>query len=87
MTTKFIEAGWKSYLRIVVPDNASDVQVNETRQAFYAGAATLWQSIMVTLDPEAEPTEQDLQRMDDIQAEVDAIGQQLDKDILNLPRH
>lgn len=84
---KAIEQGWKSYRELVVPDDASDVQIRETRQAFYAGAAILFQALMVALDPGTEPTADDMQRMADLQAELDAFGQELDCKILNLPQH
>ncbi len=87
MANKYIKDGWDSYHKIVVPDDASETQVKDTQQAFFAGAAVLWQSIMLTLDPEAEPTDQDMQRMEDIQAEIDAIGQQLDRDLLHFTKH
>jgi hypothetical protein len=84
---KYIKHGWDSYHRLVVPRNASDIQVTETKQAFYAGAAILFQALMLTLDPGVEPTDTDMQRMADIQAEIDAFGQLLDKKVLKIPEH
>lgn len=83
---KYIEAGWDSYRRLL-PADAGEVQVNETRQAFYAGAAILFRTIMVTLDPETEPTEADLARMAELQAELDAFGQELDVRYLKTAEH
>lgn len=48
---KYIAGGWDSYRKMCVPAGASDVQVRECRQAFYSGAAVLFQTIMVILDP------------------------------------
>jgi len=45
MTTIFTE--WQSYLRDVVPRNASHIQKEECRRAFYAGALA---SFALTLD-------------------------------------
>ncbi len=89
MTNKaqFIKDGWDKYHRIVVPKDAPEIQIKETRQAFYAGAAVLWQSIMVVMSAEAEPTDQDIQYMDDIQTELDAFGAQLDRDLLHFTKH
>ncbi|KKM01142.1 hypothetical protein LCGC14_1797330 [marine sediment metagenome] len=87
MTQKHIQVGWESYQSMVIPKDASDTQIRETRQAFYAGAALLWQSLMLFLDNDAEPTTDDMQRMEDLQVEIDAYGQQLDRDLLKLPTH
>jgi hypothetical protein len=84
---KYIEKGWQSYRNMVLPSGASDVQVKECRQAFYAGAAILLESIMATLDPGTEPTEADFQRMTNIQIELDEFGQQLDKRYLGAQEH
>ena len=67
---KIIEAGWLSYLHLVVPRNASAVQVEETRRSFFAGAQHLFGSIMTMLEPGMEPTETDLKRMDYIAVEL-----------------
>lgn len=83
----YIENAWNNYRALVVPKDAPDVQINETRQAFYAGAACLFQTIMIVLEPGAEPTDADMQRMSDIQAELDAFGQEIDRKVLNLPQH
>lgn len=69
---KLIEAGWKSYELLVIPVDASTVQRNETRIAFFAGAQHLFGSIVGILEPgDAEPTENDLRRMDAINKELD----------------
>lgn len=76
---KIIEEGWKKYRAMVVPANAGEVQIAETRQAFYAGAAVLFESLMRSLDPEKEPTANDMRIMDGLQAEIDEFGHSLDK--------
>ncbi len=38
---KRIEVQWDSYRRDVVPVNAPDIQVRESKRAFYAGAQAL----------------------------------------------
>lgn len=72
---RIIEAGWVSYLRLVMPAGASAVQIEETRRGFYAGAQHLFGSIMQTLEEGSEPTENDLKRMDHIHAELDTFAQ------------
>lgn len=67
---KLIEAGWVG-LRIACElEDAPAIQLEEMRNAFFAGAQHLFGSLMTGLDPEAEPTAQDMVRMDLIEAEL-----------------
>lgn len=76
---KLIDAGWKSYDLLVLPVDASTVQRNECRIAFFAGAQHLFGSIMGILDPgDAEPTEADLRRMDLISKELNRFVQEFE---------
>lgn len=84
---KYIERGWQRYRDLVIPADAPDVQIQECRQAYYAGAAVLMESIMATLDPGSEPTDADLERMNSIQAELDEFGQQIDRRYLGQQEH
>lgn len=72
---KIVEAGWVGYRHKVVPAGAGPVQVEECRRAFFAGAQHLFASIMTVLEPGAEPTENDMQRMDHINNELRAFGE------------
>lgn len=65
-----IEAGWVGLKLVSVPENASEIQISEMRNAFFAGAQHLWGSIMTVLDPGSEETEADLKRMDLIDQEL-----------------
>jgi hypothetical protein len=65
-----IEAGWLSFRAIVIPEDAGAVQVNEMRNAFFAGAQHLYGSIMGVLDDGDEPTDADMRRMEFIDAEL-----------------
>ena len=76
---KYIEDQWNSYRAMCVPKDASEVQVKETKQAFYAGASILFTFLMQTLDGGTEETAADLQKMADLQAEIDAFGHSMDK--------
>lgn len=69
---RLIEAGWMALRGMVIPPDASEVQLTEMRFAFMAGAQHLWASIMSMLDPSAEVTEQDERRMRLIDQELDA---------------
>lgn len=82
---KHIEAGWQSYLKLVVPAGASAVQIRETRQAFFAGAAILMQKIMLIMDEDREPTAKDMEHMAAIQKELDDFGQQIDRRFFGEP--
>ena len=79
---KYIESGWAGYRHVVIPADASEVQVNESRRAFFAGAACLFETIMLAASPGVEPTEADMDMMANLQAEIDEFGQQLDLEIL-----
>jgi hypothetical protein len=77
---KLIEAGWFSLQAIAIPADAPPVQVKEMRKAFMAGAQHLFASIVDIMDPEEEPTEADLRRMDLIDAELRAYVEELKED-------
>lgn len=73
---KLIEAGWISLKLTTLPADAPQIQLDEMRNAFFAGAQHLFGSIMGILEPDAEPTENDLKRMDLIDKELkEFIGQ------------
>jgi hypothetical protein len=67
---KLIEAGWIGMQLACIPDDAPTVQLVEMRIAFFAGAQHVYGSIMNMLDPGAEPTDADLQRMEMIDKEL-----------------
>lgn len=69
---KLIEAGWIGLRLAAVPLDAPAIQLDEMRNAFFAGAQHLFSSIMTILDPGAEPTDKDLERMDLINSELQA---------------
>jgi hypothetical protein len=69
---KIIESAWLDYREKVIPADAPDIQIDETRKAFYAGAGQLFQSILRVLGPGEEPTDADLTIMDGIQEELEA---------------
>ncbi len=69
---KLIEAGWLTYRHRVMPATCGQVQVTETRTAFFAAAQYLFTSLMTILEPDAEPTENDVKRIDAIAQELKA---------------
>lgn len=68
---KLIEAGFNALRELAVAQNAPQVQVDEMRLAYMAGAQHLWASIMSILDPGEGVTQIDMMRMAKIQSELD----------------
>ena len=50
---KSLKEYWANYLETVVPKDASTVQVQETKRAFYSGAAALMNTVMEIGDNDA----------------------------------
>ena len=73
-----MEAGWVGFRHMVVDEKAPAIQLQEMRMAFMAGAQHLFSSIMVTLEPDKEPTAKDLRRMDMIHKELETFGKELE---------
>lgn len=71
-----IGAGWQTFEKMVVPAGAGDIQRREMRLAFFAGAQHLFACIMGGLDPDAEPTVRDLDRMSKLADELKRFGSQ-----------
>ncbi len=69
---RLIEAGWIGLRHIAVAPDAPQVQIDEMRSAFFAGAQHLFASIMVMMEPDKEPTAEDERRMELIDKELKA---------------
>jgi hypothetical protein len=67
---KLIEAGFVAFRKFVMSPKAPPIQVSEMQLAFMAGADHLFSCIMTFLDPDSEPTETDLDRMDKLSEEL-----------------
>jgi hypothetical protein len=80
---KLIESGWIGLRLAVIQPDASELQLKEMRMAFFAGAQHLFSSIMTILEPGAEPTDKDLERLDLIDKELRAFI--ADFEVRNLP--
>lgn len=65
-----IATAWFAYRGKCVPEDASAIQVQETRRAFYAGATTFLAIVMANPEPGIEATVDDLRMMDEIDAEL-----------------
>lgn len=75
---KLIESGFDALRALAISPDAPQIQVDEMRLAYMAGAQHLWASIMSVLDPGAEETPGDMMRMEKIQAELDSWQQTLE---------
>ncbi len=60
---RYIETAWRRYRDHTVPTLAGDVQVRETRKAFFAGAAILHTLIMENQAASDNVTDDELQAM------------------------
>jgi hypothetical protein len=77
---KLIEAGWVSMRLACDLEDAPPDQLHQMRMAFFAGAQHLMGSMMSALDPEAEPTAEDMRRMGLIMGELDGFITQFARD-------
>jgi hypothetical protein len=71
-----IEAGFSGFRALCISEGAPEQQLHDLRIAFFAGAQHLFSSIMTVLDPEDEPTAQDLGRMNKIHEELQRFSEQ-----------
>jgi hypothetical protein len=77
-----IEAGWVGLrLGIYGEQPVPKEQLDDMQRCFFAGALHLFSSIMVIMDADREPTEADMARMGLIAAELEAFGENLEREI------
>lgn len=70
MSRQRILEEWNSFSRALNLEKASPVQRVEMQKAFFSGAMALFALIMNILEPGADPTDKDLQVMDEIFQEM-----------------
>lgn len=71
---KMIEAAFNDYRESVIPENASEVQVRECRNAFFAGVGIMFhvfQTIAHT-DDKPETISREAEILESVQKEIDA---------------
>lgn len=76
--SKRIATLFEGYRDMVIPADAGPVQVNECRQAFFAGATALFTLMMHSVEDGDEVTENEMATMEEIDAELREFGQQFD---------
>lgn len=69
MEGRQIFADWQSYARDVVPPGAGEIQVEECRRAFYAGAWSAFCAVLEATEP-ADDAECE-RRLDALQKEIE----------------
>lgn len=76
---KRIEAEWQSYKTMVVPPDAEEVQLKETRKAFYAGAVGLFDILM---SQQGAGEQHYFQLLDDIKEELEQFKNMITQGII-----
>jgi hypothetical protein len=66
-----IKEQWESYVRAVMPASVGQVQLQETRRAFYAGAYAMITALTAGVSDEAEMTPQDVNVMESLHRELE----------------
>ena len=78
-----IEAGFEAYRKMVIPKNAGPTQVQECRNAFFAGAAVLFTAMLTIPDDHDGPvTDHEVSQMDIINNELQEFGKKFDEGVL-----
>jgi hypothetical protein len=67
---RLIEAGWIGMRIACVDPHAPQIQLDEMRMAFFAGAQHLFGSLSNIIDPEQDVTDADMVRMEKIDLEL-----------------
>ena len=74
---KLLEGGWQAYMITSGLAHASDIQKREMRIAWFLGAQHLFSSILLVMDEDREPTEDDMRRMSLVGDELEAFGRSM----------
>lgn len=80
MKKKPIESAWQSYRQLVVPPGAPAVQIDESRKAFFSGAAILFAAVVAESSERTEDEAAESFSM--IASELAEFGAQLDLEVL-----
>jgi hypothetical protein len=77
---RVIEEQWLEFRkRVLDPIRPEEIQLTETRRAFYAGANGLYAAIMNILEPGTEATDKDLEVMAGIHQEFIDFAEEMKK--------
>jgi hypothetical protein len=75
----FVLAGWDAYRKRCIPSDASPKELEAAKQAYFAGAAILQETIMRALSPSPHTTPDDMTVMEDLDRELRTFGRELDR--------
>ena len=76
----YILGGWQTYRRIVGEVKGGfRGDEKELKEAYFSGAAVLYEALMTQLDSGEEPTNSDLRKMEAIHKELSEFGRELDR--------
>jgi hypothetical protein len=77
MKRKSIAEQWDDFSLRVGLYNVSPIQRQEMRRAFYGGAASILSSLVMGLDEDHEPTEEDMEYISSLHQEMSQFGKDL----------
>lgn len=69
---KIVERLWEDYRFGVVPHDASSIQVNECRRAFYGGVQSILAEMTRAMSPGDDITDEDMSFVSSVNAELSA---------------
>ena len=67
---KLLETEWMTYRNKVLPKNAGEVQITESRRAFFGGAWAIYALMMNALEEGTEATPADVRLMEKLHNEM-----------------
>lgn len=67
---KRLEAQWQEYRREVIPTRAPEVQIRESKRAFFAGAWAFYSTLMNNVSHAPQETPDDLGLMESLHYEM-----------------
>jgi hypothetical protein len=74
---KTVAEQWDEFELLTGVFRTSSIQRSEMRRAFYAGAASIFDAMIMSLDPGQEATEADLQYLTDLTNEMTNFGRDI----------
>lgn len=70
MKRQLMAEEWDKFAHTVINPNAHPTQKQEMRRAFYAGAQSILFRVIQSFAPETDPTDADVQIMEDLHQEL-----------------
>jgi len=75
MNKGLLESQWQEYRSKVISKRAPEVQVTESKRAFFAGAWAFYAVLMNNVGPEPQETREDLSLMEGLHTEMVAFAE------------